>query len=139
MKTLSLLIASIFTFNVFACHDNFNGKFVDENAGQNILEIKVLDCSPQFEVNFPAESRTGHIIADNVDRLIWNAGGRKISERGFVKDDTLTVNIVDRHVFDTYYQNQIYKITAQGLDFYIEIFNTKRTYNYKKHINYVRE
>lgn len=139
MKTLSLLITFIFTVNVFACVDNFNGKFINENLESNILEIKVLDCSPKFELFFPAEARIGHVIADNVDRILWNGGGRKISEKAFVRDDVLTINIVDRHVFDTYYQNQIYKLTDQGLELYIEIYNTNRSYDYKKRINYDRE
>lgn len=139
MKILPILFLSLFSLNAFACHDNFNGKFIDTNAAQNILEIKVLDCSPQFKLSFPAENRTGHIVADNVNRVIFNAGGRKVSEKAFVKDDTLTINIVDRHVFDIYYQNQIYKITPYGLELYFEKFNKKRTYEYKKNISYNRE
>jgi hypothetical protein len=139
VKIASFFIASLLTFNVFACTDNFNGKFFDENSASNTLEIKVVDCSLHFELSLPAESRTGKVIADNVDRIIWNKGGRKISEQVFVTDDTLTIKIVDKHVFDTYYQTQIYKLTPTGIEFDIAIFNSKHSYDYKKHINYIRE
>lgn len=139
MKTIFFLIATLFTFNIFACTDSFNGKYVDENSGSNILEIKVHDCSLFMELDFPAEGRTGHIIADTVNRIIWDKGGRKISEKSSVTEDTLTINIVDKHPLDVYYQNQIYKLTPTGLELYIEIYNTKRTYDYKKRINYLRE
>jgi hypothetical protein len=139
MKIVLALIISLFTFNVFACTDNFNGRFIDENLASNILEIKVINCSLHFELSLPSEARTGRVIADNVDRVIWDMGGRKISEAVSVNDDTLTIKIVDKHVFDIYYQTQTYKLTPQGLAFDIEIFNTKHSYNYKKHINYDRE
>jgi hypothetical protein len=139
VKTIAILAISFLSFNVFACTDNFNGKYVDQNSETNILEIKVSNCSLNFELDFPAESRSGHVTADNIDRVIWNGGGRKVSEKASVGDKTLMVNIVDKHVWDVYYQNQIYTLTPNGLELDIEIYNTKRTYDYKKHISYLRE
>lgn len=139
MKTFSLLIASILAFNLFACADNFNGKFIDQNAESNLLEMKVLDCSPKIELSFPAESRTGHVIADNVDRLIWNRNDRTISEKASIKNNILTINIVDKDLRDTFFQNQVYTLTPNGLELFIEIFNTNHAYDYKKHFVYDRE
>lgn len=142
IKTLSIsstLFVLLFSLNVLACNDNFNGKFIDQNANGNILEIKVLDCSPLLELNFPAENRKGHIIADNLNRIIWNRSGRTITEKATLQNDILTINIIDSDTDGTYFQNQIYKLTSTGIEFSIEIFNLSKSYNYKKSVFYIRD
>jgi hypothetical protein len=139
MRTISTLIALLFTINTFACSDDFAGKFIDENNAKNILEIKAKNCVPVFELTLAAESRKGHVLADNIDRVIWNQGGRKISQKASLSEDTLTVNIVDKQLLDAYYQTQTYKLTNIGIGYDVVKFNKKQTYNYKNHINYVRE
>ena len=137
MKLVLFFIATIYSLNIFACADHFNGKFIDKESGTSTLEIKVLDCAPSLELSFPSENRKGHIIADGVDRLIWNKPDRTIFEKAFIKDNALNIVIVDKDTQDTFYQNQTYTLTEDGLELFIEIFNTNHGYSYKKHIAYV--
>ena len=139
MKTFLAIIIILFTTKTFSCEESFVGKYIDETNISNILEIKVSDCVPTFELALPAESRTGHVVADNSTRLIWNRGGRTITEVAFVDEQALTINIIDKHLWDIYYQTQVYKLSPTGILFEIEIFNSKHTYEYKKSINYIRE
>lgn len=139
MRIILFFIATLYSLNLFACADNFNGKFIDKESGTSTLEIKVLDCAPTLELSFPAENRKGHVIADGADRLIWNQNDRTISKKAFIKDNTLNIIIVDKTIQDTFYQNQTYTLTEDGLELFIEMFNADHSYSSKKQISYVQQ
>ncbi len=139
MRIVLFFMTILYSLNLFACADNFNGTFIEKESGTSTLEIKVLDCAPTLELSFPSENRKGQVIADDADRLIWNQNGRTISEKAFIKDNALNIVIVDKDIQDTFYQNQTYRLTEEGLELFIEIFNTNHSRSSKKHISYVQK